>query len=437
MTTFNAIGGTGGGRVPGNNPPGFSTLYPNHLYALGTNGRPAASMGTPTNSFFLFSGNTGARTQTITFGASTDRPTMPDWSPDGKTVLYVLPQKVAMWNGSTTNGLVDDDHEFGGSLYTIPYNGNGAFGTPAVFLQSKGENNFYPSYSPDNNYVAFDRVPQDTTTVTTIDGCVNQGMAGASCPNDSFSNPKARIQLMSNTAASTVVDLEKANGSPASAPVDVSNSWPRWSPFLQSYKGNSLLWIAFSSTRDYGLRVRNHKTGMYQCYPADSYEMAMTAHGSKFDPLCQQPQLWMAAIDLSSAAGTTDTSHVAFWLPFQDITTHNHTPQWTQTVATGGSSGGSSSGTPGRLREHDLELRLVERRLLRLGLLHHAAGELPREPGRLLLRRHLQRGGHLPARFLRDIALSARYRVRSGRLENRACPDVESRAHGQARLLLR
>ena len=28
-----------------------------------------------------------------------------------------------------------------------------------------------------------------------------------------------------------------------------------------------------------------------------------------------------------------DPSSVAFWLPFQDITTHNHTPQWTQTVA--------------------------------------------------------------------------------------------------------
>jgi hypothetical protein len=34
-----------------------------------------------------------------------------------------------------------------------------------------------------------------------------------------------------------------------------------------------------------------------------------------------------------SGAGR-DPSRPAFWLPFQDNTTHNHTPQWTQQVAT-------------------------------------------------------------------------------------------------------
>jgi hypothetical protein len=338
MNTLNAIGGTGGGRVPGNNPPGFATLYPNHQYLLETDGNGTA----PTNNFSLYNGNTGGNPQTITFGNSADRPTMPDWSPDGKSVIYVLPQKVALWNGSTTNNLKDDDHEFGGSLYTIPYNGNGQFGTASVFLTSQGENNFYPSYSPENNFVAFNRTPHDTS-VATIDGCVTS--PHPACPNDSFSNPAARIELMKNAANATVVDLEAANGSPASAPINVSNSWPRWSPFLQSYKGNSLLWIAFSSTRDYGVRVRNHKTGMYQCYPADAYETPGAAHGQHFDPLCQQPQLWMAAINLTAASGTTDPSRVAFWLPFQDITTHNHTPQWTQAVAQPGGTPPGDGGT--------------------------------------------------------------------------------------------
>ncbi|HEY8038926.1 MAG TPA: hypothetical protein VIF15_04000, partial [Polyangiaceae bacterium] len=114
-----------------------------------------------------------------------------------------------------------------------------------------------------------------------------------------------------------------------------SNSWPKWSPFLQNYKGDKLLWIAFSSTRDYGLRVRNHQPGMYQCYPADSYEDPGAAHGQKFQPSCQQPQIWMAAIDVTVAIApqiAKDPSRVGFWLPFQDITTHNHTPQWTQSA---------------------------------------------------------------------------------------------------------
>jgi len=325
MATRTAIGGTGGGRVPGNQPPGFSTLSPTHASYLSTNGLAT----TPTNFFTLWDGNAGGQVSTITFGAAGDRPTMPDWSPDGKSVVYVLPTKVALWNGSTTNNLSDDDHEFGGSLYTIPYAGNGQFGTPSAFLMSGGENNYYPSYSPDGQFVVFDRAPHDTT-VTTIDGCVMS--PHAACPNDSFSNPAARMMLTSSTAGSPIVDLEAANGSPAASATPLSNSWPRWSPFLQHYKGNQLLWVAFSSTRDYGVRVRNHKTGMYQCYPADSYEDPGAQHHQAFAAACQQPQLWMAAINLS-ASGGTDPSRVAFWLPFQDITTHNHTPQWTQTAA--------------------------------------------------------------------------------------------------------
>jgi hypothetical protein len=137
---------------------------------------------------------------------------------------------------------------------------------------------------------------------------------------------------MQSPVASTPVDLEKANGSAAAAPLPLSNSWPRWSPFVQMYQSKRLLWVAFSSTRDYGVRVRNHLQGMYQCYPPDSYELAGGAHGSTFAPACQQPKLWMAAINLSEAKG--DPSFPAFLLPFQDITTHNHTPQWTQQVVT-------------------------------------------------------------------------------------------------------
>jgi hypothetical protein len=43
----------------------------------------------------------------------------------------------------------------------------------------------------------------------------------------------------------------------------------------------------------------------------------------------------MAPVLLNEGSGAgKDPSKPAFWLPFQDITTHNHTPQWTQQVAT-------------------------------------------------------------------------------------------------------
>jgi hypothetical protein len=324
MTNKTALGTAYAGRGTGQ-PPGFSTLSPDHSHYVTSNGLAMA----PTNVFTLWDGNAGTQLSTVTFGNAMDRPTMPDWSPDGKSVIYVLPTAVASWNGAYSMQS-DDDHVFGGSLYTLPYMGNQQFGTPTAFLTSQGENNYYPSYSPDGQFVVFDRAPHDTS-VSTLTGC-NGTMPQAFCPNDSFSNPAARLMLMPNSANSTPVDLANANGSPASMPVQVSNSWPRWSPFLQQYKGNTLLWVAFSSTRDYGVRVRNHKTGMYQCYPADSYELPGAPHHQAFAANCQQPQLWMAAINLSAASGS-DPSRVAFWLPFQDITTHNHTPQWTQAVA--------------------------------------------------------------------------------------------------------
>jgi hypothetical protein len=320
MATRPAIGVAYGGRGTGQ-PPGFSTLSPSASLYLTSNG----SMVAPTNFLALWSGATGNPIKNITVGTDGQRPTMPDWSPDGTSVAYVLPTKVASWGGQGRQR-DDDDHAFGGSIYTLPYTGNQVFGTPAVFLASGGENNYYPTYSPDGQWIAFDRAPHDTS-VGAIDGCVTT--PHALCPNDSFSNPAARLELTSSVKGSAVIDLQNANGSPAASPLPLSNSWPRWSPFLQKYKGTSLLWIAFSSTRDYGVRVRNHKPGMFQCYPADSAEDPGAPHGQSFDPLCQQPQLWMAAINLGEA-GTGDPSFVAFWLPFQDITTHNHTPQWTQ-----------------------------------------------------------------------------------------------------------
>jgi hypothetical protein len=41
---------------------------------------------------------------------------------------------------------------------------------------------------------------------------------------------------------------------------------------------------------------------------------------------------------------TTDPSFPAFWLPFQDVTTHNHTAQWTTTVVQSPPDGGACIG---------------------------------------------------------------------------------------------
>jgi hypothetical protein len=313
MTTGQLAGGGGLG-------PMFASFYPDHSRFIGSNG--LGDQNPPSNVFYLYDGNAGAMQSTVTVGG--DEPTMPDWGPDGKSVVFVNPSSHASWTGTYGDPRSDDDHIFGGSLMLMPW-ANGAFGAPTTLLQSAGENNYYPGYSPDGQLIVFDRAPLQGSP---------SGCSGGFCPNDSFSNPNARIMLMKPMQGAMVIDAERANGSPAAQPQPWSNSWPKWSPFLQKDHGDKLLWIAFSSTRDYGLRVRNHQPGMYQCYPADSYEDPGAIHGQQFSPKCQQPQLWMAAIDVSTAEiMPKDPSYPAFWLPFQDITTHNHTPQWTQKTA--------------------------------------------------------------------------------------------------------
>jgi hypothetical protein len=280
------------------------------------------------------------------------RPTMPDWSPDGTQVLYVdtvapgtTPAGGPAWFGNHN----DDAHVFGGSIWSAPYMGMGTFGTPTVIIQSSGDNNYYPSFSPDGKFIVYNHVPLQGSKAS-IAACTMPGAGsntGGSCPNDSFSNPKARMMLLP-TGSNMPVDLEQANGSPAASPVDTSNSWPKWSPFVQTYKGNALLWITFSSTRDYGLHVRNHTMvggqPQIQCYPSDTPETyPNTSHGAVFDPNCQSPNIWMAAINLTKAGEVTttgDSSYPAFWLPYQAIVdnmgnpTHNHAAQWVQTVVT-------------------------------------------------------------------------------------------------------
>jgi hypothetical protein len=334
----------------GGQPPGFTAINPPASYYVSSNGMPLLEAGTPpagiqggtstsngyTNAvagdqFSVWDGM-GNLVGPVSTGCNATRPTMPDWSVDGRTVIFVSPQSVANWSLFFSGNATDDDHIYGGSFCTMPYMGNGTFGAASMFLQSNGENNYYPSYSPDSvqtdagasppAFVLFNRVASNSSAGTNC----NNGF----CPNDSFSNPDARLFLMPNMPNSTAIDLQKANGSAASSPVSLSNSYPRWAPFVQTYHGNKILWFTFSSTRDYGLRVLNHKNGMYQCYPPDTPENPSGMHGASFDANCQQPQLWMAPVLFKeSQSATVDPSGVAFWIPYQDMTEHNHTAQWT------------------------------------------------------------------------------------------------------------
>jgi hypothetical protein len=321
------------------NAPGFQALMFDHSAIIGSDGN---NQNTPP-AFFYYDGNYNAAPPTkVPTGAS--RGTQPDWSPDGTSVVYVVPKTV--FPRARTTGSLDDHHFVGGSLFLMSYTASTkAFGTPTSLLASAGENNYYPGFSPDNRYIAFNRVP----LTGNASDCTQKAAPFTTrwdCPNDSFSNEAAKVLLLS-VGGGTPIDLPALNDTGK-----LTNSWPRWAPFITNYKGRKQAWITFSSTRDYGYHVRNQVMvpdgtgGMITqmiCYPPDGPEVPEppATHFDPYPPNCRQPQIWMSAIDLTTVDNMefqtmgADPSYPAFWLPFQEVLAHNHSAQWAAKVVVG------------------------------------------------------------------------------------------------------
>jgi hypothetical protein len=190
--------------------------------------------------------------------------TMPDWSPDGDHVVFSRPAKplfIPVANPGVAQGsIVEVDAA--------------TWHNETVLVQSAGptENNYYPAYSPDGNWVVFNRT------------------ANA----DSYDQPDAKVMLVARTGGA-VIPLK--NASPTGG-----DSWPKWSPLPHTYASGTVFWLTFSSRRAYGLRGVGNA------------------------------QLWMVGIDTGRIAAGLDPSFASFWLPFQDPASGNHIAQWVEKI---------------------------------------------------------------------------------------------------------
>ncbi len=200
----------------------------------------------------------------------------PDWSPNGDQVVFARPrQAVPLPFGNP-------GHSAPGDLFLMRWNVS-TFGPPRMLVESNGENNYYPGFSPNGQWVAFNR-----------------------SSSTSFNAPDASLWAV-RADGGTPVSLAAANGHTAG----IRNTWPKWTPFVERYVGEleePLMWVTFSSDRDYGLRLRQQSRAQDM----------------------RTAQLWMAAFRPSSAA--TDPSAPAFWLPFQRLNESNHIAQWVEAV---------------------------------------------------------------------------------------------------------
>ncbi len=194
--------------------------------------------------------------------------TMPDWSADGLNLVLSRPATVPPCFGGFCGAPGVDS----ASLEVLPWTGT-MWGAPRVLVPFGGQNNYYPTWSPDNGWVMFNRSPSNT---------------------NSFDAPDAQVWIVAGGGGTPIHMARASTG---------GDSWPKWAPDVQSYYGGTVMWFTFSSRRAYGLR---------------------TTGGTS--------QLWMSGFDPAKAAAGMDPSTPSFWLPFQEPASGNHIAQWVTTV---------------------------------------------------------------------------------------------------------
>ncbi len=229
----------------------FSSIHPD--------GELIAGAGNGT--LYLYDLDSGELLQTVD---TEQMVTMPVWSPEGDALLVV--HISGEWRNDATFTR--------GEIAEYPWDGE-SFGSPRTVAYQTGEENlFAPAYSPDGEWIAYNRTDE-----------------GLSQPEDpqQFAAGTTELWLMSRDGL-TQIRLDRAMGDPT-----VQHRYPRWAPLPD----DDVLWLAWSSNRPYA--------------PLDAGEF---------------PQIWVTAIDTVKAAEGEDPSEPAFWLPGQDTTSNNHLPVW-------------------------------------------------------------------------------------------------------------
>jgi len=195
--------------------------------------------------------------------------THPDFAPDASAIVYTEVASPSV------------DWAFtGGRIVTQTYDASTRqFGAVTPLVTAEG-NHFYPSWSPDSQWILFNTSSEDAYD-------------------------DATAELFAISADGTVGPI-KLNSPNVGG--NLTNSWARWAPFAETFTHpdgtrEPFFWFTFSSKRAFGVRLPGG-----------------------------QPQVWMAPFFPERAMAGADPSGPAFRLPFQALDTNNHIAQWTERV---------------------------------------------------------------------------------------------------------
>ncbi len=163
----------------------------------------------------------------------------PNWSHDGKTVVYVSTNagQDGRLAGAPTAAPASIAH-----IYSVPFNAKmGGAATPVPGASDMATWQYYPAFSADDKYLAFVQASQL--------GNYNNVMM-----NGMYYNSYDAVYIVPFGGGTATATRLVANDPPAcqKAPSPgVINSWPKWSPDVESCPdGNTYYWLVFSSSRE-------------------------------------------------------------------------------------------------------------------------------------------------------------------------------------------
>jgi hypothetical protein len=202
----------------------------------------------------------------------------PDFSQDGKHIVVTLsdhPDKP--WAVST------------GSIATLDFDGTNFSDATVLVPMTDQEFHFYPSWSPDNQWIVFASAPRG---VDPTRGCSDP--SDSQCQIISYDQPNARLRVV-HFPDGRVYDLNRATQG-----IGSTSTLPKFAPLPTN--GHNQLFITFNSKMPYGIEVPDN-------IPA---------------------QLWLSVLDFDRLPD--DPSGAPVWLPFQNFGQKNHLAYWTDHV---------------------------------------------------------------------------------------------------------
>jgi hypothetical protein len=205
----------------------------------------------------------------------------PSFRHDGTAVVYTSA-------ASSQDGRIGDGAET--DLHVVPYAGRkGGQVKPVQGAATPGVSEYYPSYSSDDVFIAFNRAPSTSGKI--------------------YYRPDGEVYVVPSQGGAAV--RLAANDPPACTgqkSPGIINSWAKWSPVALSVNGKRYYWLVFSSARAY--------PGSFEV-PKNQYSPGDT----------RASQLYLAAVVADERTGAVET-YPAVYLWNQTPETSNLTPAW-------------------------------------------------------------------------------------------------------------